>query len=271
MTAIIYPVQGAWIWGGGWLSELSFFDFAGSTVVHSVGGWAAITGAIILGPRRGKYDENGDVQTFNGSSLPLVSLGTFILWLGWLGFNGGSLPSLTSAEDAVQLAIIYTNTTMAASGGILASIILSQLLTKRIDVTIVLNGALAGLVSITANPLTPDIGQAVLIGAVGGTIIVITIPLMDKFKIDDVVGAIPVHLFAGIWGTLAASFTHPEVHLLTQLVGISAIGIFTATASAATWFALKYTIGIRLSKGEEMLGLDRVELGTPAYPEFRIG
>jgi Amt family ammonium transporter len=271
MTAVIYPIQGAWLWGGGWLMKLGFYDFAGSTIVHSVGGWAALTGAVILGARRGKYDEGGKVQKINGSSLPLVTLGTFILWLGWLGFNGGSLPQLASAQDAISLAIIYTNTTMAAAGGILSSVVLLQLLSKRIDVTIVLNGALAGLVSITANPATPDMGQAMLIGAVGGAIVVWTTPLLDRFKIDDVVGAVPVHLFAGIWGTLAAGFTHPEAQIGTQIIGVLAIGLFVAATSAATWLALKHTVGIRLSKGEEMLGLDKVELGTPAYPEFRVG
>lgn len=270
LTAFIYPLTGSWHWGGGWLSELGFVDFAGSTMVHSVGGWAALTGALVLGARRGKYDDAGNSQRMNASALPLATLGAFILWLGWYGFNGGSLSELTTPEDAIRLAHIYVNTTMGAAGGILAAIVLLQLIRRKIDVKIALNGALAGLVSITAGPDTPGPWLACLIGAVGGTLLVFSTPLLDRLRIDDVVGAIPVHLVAGIWGTLAVCLSNDSADPLVQLAGILAIGSFTAGTTLALWMALRNTIGLRLSKGEEALGLDRVELGTPAYPEFRL-
>ncbi|MCG8547642.1 MAG: ammonium transporter, partial [Alphaproteobacteria bacterium] len=210
LSALIYPVQGAWLWGGGWLDKLGFADFAGSTLVHSVGGWAALTGAIFIGARRGKFDTDGKPKRIPASSLPLATLGTFILWLGWLGFNGGSQLAMGSAKDAIAIANIYVNTTMASAGGLLAAVMLTQLLSKRIDLAMALNGALGGLVSITAGPDTPVVGQAVLIGAVGGSLVVIATPLLERCRIDDVVGAIPVHLVAGIWGTLAVPLTNPE-------------------------------------------------------------
>lgn len=270
LTALIYPIAGAWHWGGGWLSDLGFVDFAGATMVHSVGGWAALTGAFVLGARRGKYDDEGQVRRMNASALPLATLGTFILWLGWYGFNGGSLAELRTADDAVRLARIYMNTTMGAAGGILTAIILLQLFRRKIDVRLALNGALAGLVSITASPDTPGPWLALLIGSVGGMLVVASTPVLDNLKIDDVVGAIPVHLVAGIWGTLAVCFSHSEANLIVQLVGIAAIGSFVACSGFLVWYAIRYTIGLRLSKGEEILGLDRVELGTPAYPEFQL-
>ncbi|MGI9419161.1 MAG: ammonium transporter [Geminicoccaceae bacterium] len=270
LTAFIYPIEGAWAWGGGWLSKLGFVDFAGATIVHSVGGWAALTGAIILGARRGKFDADGKPRKMNASSLPLATLGTFILWLGWLGFNGGSVAKLSSAADAVLLANIYANTMLAAAGGLVVSVIMAQILYRRIDVGIVLNAALGGLVSITACPDTATVWQSILIGGIGGAIVVLSTSLLDRFGVDDVVGAVPVHLFAGIWGTFAVAFAHPDASPVVQLLGIAAIGLFTAATSTLVWLAIKWTVGLRLSKAEEMLGLDRVELGTPAYPEFRL-
>ena len=270
LTALIYPIQGAWHWGGGWLADLGFADFAGSTIVHSVGGWAALTGAIFLGARRGKYTADGKTQRFPASSLPLATLGTFILWFGWLGFNGGSQLALGSAADAVAISNIYVNTTMASAGGVLAAVILTQILSKRVDLTLVLNGALGGLVSITAAPDTPGVGEAILIGAIGATLVTLATPLLDRFKIDDVVGAIPVHLVAGIWGTLAVPLTNPAASFTTQIIGIGAIGLFVISASSLTWFLLKQTIGLRLTQAEEALGIDKVECGTLAYPEFRL-
>ncbi|MGI9425705.1 MAG: ammonium transporter, partial [Hyphomicrobiaceae bacterium] len=202
LCGVIYPIQGSWEWGAGWLDDMGFSDFAGSTLVHSTGGWAALAGAIIVGARKGKYGDNGQVNPMPGSNMALATLGTFILWLGWFGFNGASQLAMGTIADASSVAKIFVNTNLAAAGGVVAAIILNQIIYGKVDLTMALNGALAGLVSITAEPLTPAIWQAVAIGAVGGVIVVFAVPLLDKFKIDDVVGAIPVHLFAGIWGTL---------------------------------------------------------------------
>ncbi|PCI48954.1 MAG: ammonium transporter [Alphaproteobacteria bacterium] len=271
LTGIIYPIQGAWTWGAGWLNVMGFSDFAGSTIVHSVGGWAALTGAIILGARKGKYGPNGQVRPIPGSSLTLATLGTFILWLGWFGFNGASQLALGSAIDATAVSQIFANTNMAAAGGVVAALCLTKFLYKKVDLTMVLNGALAGLVSITAEPLTPTIGEAILIGAVGGALVVLVVPLLDKLRIDDVVGAIPVHLVCGIWGTLAVVFTNDSATLLNQVIGISAIGAFVALASTIVWYGLKVTVGIRMSVEDEHKGGDLAELGMEAYPEFGIG
>jgi Amt family ammonium transporter len=268
LTAVIYPVQGAWQWGGGWLSELGFADFAGSTIVHSAGGWAALTGAIILGARRGKYGADGRMHPMPGSSLPLATLGTFILWLGWLGFNGGSQLALGSAADATAIAVIYVNTTMAAAGGVMVAVLLTQALYRKVDLTMALNGALAGLVSITAGPDTPAVGEAILIGAVGGGLVVVFVPLLDRLRIDDVVGAIPVHLIAGIWGTMAVPLTNAGASFATQAIGVATIGAFVAAASTLVWLTLKGVMGLRLSEAEEAMGLDQAELGMLAYPEF---
>jgi Amt family ammonium transporter len=268
LTALIYPVQGAWQWGGGWLAEMGFADFAGSTIVHSVGGWAALTGAVILGARRGKYDSKGRVHPMPGSSLPLATLGTFILWLGWLGFNGGSQLALGSAADAIAIATIYANTTMAAAGGVVATVLLTQLVYRKVDLTMALNGALAGLVSITAGPDTPSIGAAIAIGAVGGALVVVFVPLLDRLRIDDVVGAIPVHLVAGVWGTLAVPLTNAGASFFAQAVGVLAIGGFVIVASAIVWKLLDLTVGLRVGEAEEAMGLDQAELGMLAYPEF---
>ena len=271
LTGVLYPITGAWTWGGGWLSEMGFADFAGSTIVHSVGGWAALTGAIILGARKGKYGADGSVHPMPGSNLPLATLGTFVLWLGWFGFNGGSQLAMGSAADVIAIANIYGNTSMAAAGGVVAAAILTQILYKKVDLTMALNGALAGLVSITAGPDTPTIGSAIIIGAIGGILVVVAVPLLDKLKIDDVVGAVSVHLVCGIWGTMAVPFTNDGASFGVQLTGDVAMGAFTIIASAIVWLILKFTVGIRLSEEDEALGSDAVELGLEAYPEFGKG
>lgn len=270
LTSIIYPLQASWKWGGGFLDEMGFLDFAGSTVVHSVGGWAALVGALILGPRLGKY-KDGRTIPMPGSNLTLATLGTFILWLGWFGFNGGSQLAMGTVGDVADVSRIFANTNTAAAGGAIAALILTQLLYKKADLTMILNGALAGLVSITAEPLTPTLGAATLIGAVGGVIVVFAVPFLDKLKIDDVVGAIPVHLFAGIWGTIAVVFTNPEASLGTQIYSILVVGIFVVVTSAIVWFILKAVMGIRVGEEEEITGLDTTELGMEAYPEFSKG
>ena len=270
LTGIMYPISGSWKWGGGWLDAMGFQDFAGSTVVHSVGGWAALAGILVLGPRIGKY-KNGRVNPMPGSNLALATLGTFILWLGWFGFNGGSQLAMGTVGDVSDVSRIFANTNMAAAAGAVTALLLSQILYKKPDLTMVLNGALAGLVSITAEPLAPTLFGALWIGAVGGVIVVLTIPLLDKFKLDDVVGAIPVHLFAGIWGTIAVIFYNSDANLITQLTGILAYGVFTFVASLVVWFILKAVMGIRVSEEDEITGLDMAELGMEAYPEFSKG
>ncbi|MBO6539943.1 MAG: ammonium transporter [Rhizobiaceae bacterium] len=268
LTGILYPITGAWTWGGGWLKEMGFSDFAGSTIVHSVGGWAALSGAIILGSRSGKYGADGQLHPIPGSNMALATLGTFILWLGWFGFNGASQLAMGTIGDASDVSRIFANTNLAAAGGVVAAIVLAQVLYKRVDITFALNGALAGLVSITAEPLAPGPFASILIGAVGGVVVVVTVPLLDKLKIDDVVGAIPVHLFAGIWGTLVVPFSNSGASYGTQITGIVAMGAFTFIASGVIWYILKLTMGIRVSREEEELGLDKAEIGVEAYPEF---
>ena len=267
LVAVIYPVQASWKWGGGFLDAMGFQDFAGSTVVHSVGGWAALTGAIILGPRLGKY-KDGKVNPMPGSNLALATLGTFILWLGWFGFNGGSQLYMDTSGNVADISRIFSNTNTAAAAGAVAALILTQLLYKKPDLTMILNGALAGLVSITAEPLTPSLVSATLIGAVGGVIVVFAVPLLDRLKIDDVVGAIPVHLFAGIWGTLAVCFTNSAASFSVQVTSIVIVGAFVTVASAVVWLVLKAMFGLRVSEEAEITGLDRSELGMEAYPEF---
>ena len=277
LTGFIYPISGSWKWGAGWLADMSFLgegvafqDFAGSTIVHSVGGWAALTGAIILGPRIGKYVDGRTVPMV-GSSIPLATLGTFILWLGWFGFNGGSQLALGSISNAADVSRIFANTNLAAAGGVVAAMIMSQIMYGKVDVTFALNGCLAGLVSITAEPLAPSGGLAILIGAVGGLIVVFAVPMLDKMKIDDVVGAIPVHLFAGIWGTIAVVFSNGDANLVAQLIGIAAYAVFTVVASAIVWLALKAVMGLRADEEAEIAGLDVSEVGVEAYPEFTSG
>lgn len=267
LTAFIYPLQASWKWGGGFLDAAGFLDFAGSSVVHSVGGWAALAGALILGPRLGKY-KDGRTVPMPGANLPLATLGTFILWLGWFGFNGGSQLAMGSISDVADVSRIFVNTNAAAAMGAVVALVATQVLYGKVDLTMVLNGALAGLVSITAEPLTPSIAMASLIGGIGGIIVVVAVPLLDKFKIDDVVGAIPVHLIAGIWGTLAVTLTNPDASIGTQLYGILIIGLFAFIASAIVWWLLAKTIGIRVSEEDEIVGLDKSELGMDAYPEF---
>jgi len=270
LTAVIYPVQASWKWGGGFLNEMGFLDFAGSTVVHSVGGWAALTGAIILGPRIGKY-KDGRTHPIPGSNLALATLGTFILWMGWFGFNGGSQLYMDSAANVADISRIFANTNTAAAAGAVTALILTQVLFKKPDLTMILNGALAGLVAITAEPLTPTLVSSTLIGAVGGVIVVFAVPLLDRLKIDDVVGAIPVHLFAGIWGTIAVVFTNSDANLGTQLYSIAVVGGFVVVSSGVVWTILKVTMGIRVGAEEEINGLDVTELGMEAYPEFSKG
>jgi ammonium transporter, Amt family len=270
LTGFIYPIEASWQWGGGFLSEMGFSDFAGSTLVHAAGGFAALAGALILGPRLGKY-KDGRVNPMPGSNLALATLGTFILWLGWFGFNGASQLALGTEADANAVAIIFANTNMAAAAGAVAALILTQLLYKKVDLTMVLNGALAGLVSITAGPLDPTLFGALWIGAVGGVIVVLAVPFLDKLKIDDVVGAIPVHLIAGFWGTLAVPFYTEGTSFVTQIIGFAIIGAFVFVVSVIVWLILKATVGIRVSEEAEANGLDVSELGMEAYPEFTKG
>jgi len=270
LVALIYPIEASWKWGGGFLDSLDFQDFAGSTLVHSAGGWAALTGAIILGPRIGKY-KGGRVNPMPGSGLALAALGTFILWMGWFGFNGGSQLAMNDAANVADIGRIFANTNAAAAGGAVAVLLLTQLLYKKPDLTMILNGALAGLVAITAEPLTPGLGQATLIGAVGGVIVVFTVPLLDRLQIDDVVGAVPVHLFAGIWGTLAVVLTNPGATLTAQLTGIVVIGAFVVVASTVVWLILRVVFGLRVNEEAEINGLDVSELGMEAWPEFAKG
>ena len=269
LTGIIYPIGASWQWGGGWLSEAGFYDFAGSTVVHAAGGFAALAGAIVLGARLGKY-KDGRVVPMPGSNLALATLGTFILWMGWFGFNGGSQLAAGTVGDITDVGRIFANTNMAASAGAVAALLLTQALYKKADLTMVLNGALAGLVSITASPLEPTLFGALWIGAVGGVIVVFVVPLLDKLKIDDVVGAIPVHLVAGFWGTMVVP-VYADASFGTQLTGFVAIGAFTFVASLICFVILKGVVGIRVSEEAEINGLDMSELGMEAYPEFSKG
>lgn len=268
LTGVMYPISGSWQWGGGWLSQMGFSDFAGSTIVHSVGGWAALAGALILGPRLGKY-KDGRVNPMPGSNLALATLGTFILWLGWFGFNGGSQLAAGTVGDITDVGRIFANTNMAAAAGALVAMVLTQVMYRKVDLTMVLNGALAGLVSITAEPLEPSLFGSLLTGGVGGVIVVLTVPMLDRMKIDDVVGAIPVHLFAGIWGTLAVAFYTGNWG--AQIVGILAYGVFTFVIGLVIWIVLKGVMGIRVSEEAEINGLDTTELGMEAYPDFSKG
>ncbi|WP_120500233.1 ammonium transporter [Roseovarius sp. EL26] len=270
LTALIYPIQASWKWGGGFLDGMGFQDFAGSTIVHSVGGWAALTGAIILGPRLGKY-KKGRITAFPGSNLALATLGTLILWLGWFGFNGGSQLYMDSAGNVADISRIFVNTNTAAASGALTTLVLTQVMYKKPDLTMILNGALAGLVAITAEPLAPSLPLATLIGGIGGAIVVFTVPLLDRLQIDDVVGAIPVHLCAGIWGTLAVVLSNSDANLMTQLTAIVIIGAFVTVTSTLVWLTLKSVFGLRVDEQTEIDGLDMSELGMEAYPDFTTG
>ena len=270
LSGIIYPIQGHWSWGKSELGGLisGFSDFAGSTVVHSVGGWAALAGVLILGARKGKYSKDGLVRPLPGSNLPMATLGTFILWMGWFGFNGGSQLSLGSKEDIDGIALVIVSTNMAACGGAVIAAVLTQLIYKKVDLTMVLNGALAGLVSCTAGP-NLGIGVALIEGLVGGALIVFAIPFFDKIKIDDPVGALSVHLVAGIWGTLAVGIFNPEIAFLAQIKGIVVIGAFVFVSSFIVWKALDLLVGLRVDVETEVNGLDIHETGLEAYPEFK--
>ena len=265
LAAVIYPIQGSWTWGGGFISEMGFSVFAGSTIVHSVGGWAALAGVILLGARTGKYTDDGKVKLIAPSNLPLATLGTMILWLGWFGFNGGSQLAMATKSDVNAIASVFVNTNIAACAGAVTAMVLTQLLYKRVDLTMVLNGALAGLVSITAGPDYPDMWLATLIGIIGAGLTVLAIPMWDKLKIDDPVGALSVHLVAGVWGTLAVGIFKEDASLLTQLYGILIIGAFVFASSFAAWYIIKLVMGIRISSEEEVQGIDIAEFGHSAY------
>ncbi len=267
MTGFIYPVQGFWKWGGGFLDALGFLDFAGSGVVHLCGASAAIAGVLLLGARKGKY-VNGRIKAIPGANLPLATLGTLILWLGWFGFNGGSELKISDVTEANAVAMIFVNTNTAAAGGLVAALMLSRAWFGKADLTMALNGALAGLVAITAEPLTPTPLVATLVGAIGGLLVVASIIFMDKAKIDDPVGAISVHGVCGIWGLLAVAFTNPEGSLVAQLIGIVTIFAWVFGTSLVTWFIIKAVMGIRVSEEEEIEGVDVAECGLAAYPEF---
>ena len=269
LTGFIYPVQGYWKWGGGFLDGLGFLDFAGSGVVHLCGATAAIAGVILLGARKGKYSKSGQVNAIPGANLPLATLGTLILWLGWFGFNGGSELKVSDVGEANAVALVFVNTNMAAAGGLVGALVLARLWFGKADLTMALNGALAGLVAITAEPLTPTPVAATLIGLVGGLIVVPSIIFMDRtFKIDDPVGAISVHGVVGIWGLLAVCLTNPDASLSAQLIGIAVIFGWVFVTSFATWFVIKAILGIRVSEEEEYEGVDLGECGLEAYPEF---
>ncbi|MYF49943.1 MAG: ammonium transporter [Gammaproteobacteria bacterium] len=268
MTGFIYPVQGFWKWGGGALDALGFVDFAGSGVVHMCGATAALAGVLLLGPRNGKYGADGRVNALPGANMPLATLGMFILWFGWFGFNGGSELKVSNVDEANAVAQVFANTNIAACGGLVAALVLARALFGKADLTMALNGALAGLVSITASPLAGSIELSLFVGAVGGILVVFSITLLDKLKIDDPVGAISVHGSAGIWGLLAACLTDPEAALGAQVIGIVAIFAWTFITSLIVWYALKKAMGIRISEDEEYTGADLAETGIEAYPEF---
>jgi Amt family ammonium transporter len=269
LTGFIYPIQGFWKWGGGFLQEAGFLDFAGSGVVHLCGAAAALAGVLLLGARKGKYGPGGQVNPIPGANLPLATLGTLILWLGWFGFNGGSELKVSDVGEANSVALVFVNTNMAAAGGLVAALILARLRFGKADLTMALNGALAGLVAITAEPLTPEPLQATLIGAVGGLLVVTSIVTLDKLRIDDPVGAISVHGVVGMWGLLAVCFTNGGwAQLPAQLMGLGSIFAWVFGASFVVWFVLKKTLGIRVSEEEEYEGVDLSECGLEAYPEF---
>ena len=268
MTGFIYPVQGFWKWGGGFLDAAGFQDFAGSGVVHLAGATAALAGVWLLGPRKGKYDKAGRPQAIPGANLPLATLGTFVLWLGWFGFNGGSQLVISDVENANAVARIFVNTNTAAAGGVIAALITAKLKFGKADLTMALNGALAGLVAITAEPLMPSPLVATLIGAVGGVIVVFSILGLDRIRIDDPVGAISVHGVVGIWGLLAVPFTNDAASFGVQLLGAVSILLWVGIVAGAVWAALKFTVGIRVSEQQEYDGVDVSECGLEAYPEF---
>ena len=269
LTGFIYPIQGYWKWGGGWLDAAGFLDFAGSGVVHMCGGAAALAGVLLLGARKGKYGPSGEVRAIPGANLPLSALGTLILWLGWFGFNGGSELMISNVDEANAVSLVIVNTNMAAAGGLVAALMTARLWFGKADLTMALNGALAGLVAITAEPLTPSPLAATIIGAIGGAIVVASIVMLDrKLKIDDPVGAISVHGVVGIWGLIAVCFTNGDASIGAQLLGIVSIFVWVFVTSLAVWYALSKVMGIRVSEEEEYEGVDIGECGVEAYPEF---
>ncbi|WP_168015804.1 ammonium transporter [Halomonas salinarum] len=270
MTGFIYPVSGYWTWGGGWLADVGYSDYAGSGIVHLAGAAAALAGVIVLGPRKGKYGKDGSIYAIPGANMPLATLGTFILWMGWFGFNGGSELKLSDATSANNVAQVFVNTNAAAAGGVIAALILAKLWFRKADLTMALNGALAGLVAITADPLSPSALGATIIGAIGGLIVVLAIVSLDKLKLDDPVGAISVHGVVGIWGVLAVPLSNDGASFGAQIIGIVGIVAWVFLASLVVWLILKATMGVRVSEEEEYEGVDLAECGLEAYPEFNV-
>nr|WP_207192041.1 ammonium transporter [Halochromatium roseum] len=268
LTGFIYPMQGYWKWGGGWLDGIGFSDFAGSGIVHLCGAAAALAGVLLLGARKGKYGKDGSINAIPGANLPLATLGTFILWLGWFGFNGGSQLVVSNISDANAVAAVFVNTNMAAAGGLVFALLTARLIFGKADLTMALNGALAGLVAITAEPLTPIPLAATLIGGVGGVIVVFAIISLDKLRIDDPVGAISVHGVVGMWGLLAVPITNPDAGIVPQLIGLVSIFAWVFITSIIVWLLIKLVMGIRVSEEEEYEGVDVGECGLEAYPEF---
>ncbi|WFE70206.1 ammonium transporter [Halomonas sp. M1] len=270
MTGVIYPVSGYWTWGGGWIDAIGFSDFAGSGIVHMAGAAAALAGVLVLGPRKGKYGNDGTIRAIPGANLPLATLGTFILWMGWFGFNGGSELKVSDVDSANNVAQVMVNTNAAAAGGVIAALILAKLWFRKADLTMALNGALAGLVAITAEPLAPTAFGSMLIGMVGGLIVVVSIVMLDKLKLDDPVGAISVHGVVGIWGCLAVPLSNADATFGAQIIGMLGIFAWVFLASLVVWLVLKAIMGIRVSEEEEYEGVDIAECGLEAYPEFSV-
>lgn len=270
LTGFIYPIEGYWKWGGGFLDAKGFADFAGSGVVHLTGASAALAGVLLLGPRIGKYGKNGEINAIPGSNLPLATLGMFILWLGWFGFNGGSELKVSNIDEANAVAKVFVNTNMAACGGLLAALITAKFLFGKADLTMAINGALAGLVAITAEPLAPSPLWATIVGVIGGVLVVFSVIGIDKLRIDDPVGAISVHGVVGIWGVMAVPFSNSETHFSIQALGVISIFAWVFITSLIVWFVLKKLVGLRVSQEEEYEGVDMAECGMEAYPEFKI-
>ena len=268
LSAFIYPIQGAWSWGGGFLAELGFVDFAGSSIVHLTGASAAFAAVLLLGPRLGKYSKSGAVMAIPGANMPLATLGTLVLWFGWFGFNGGSQLALSSTADANAIASAFVNTNISAAGGTVAAYLFTKVFFKKADLTMILNGALAGLVAITAQPVTPPSWLAAIVGFTAGILVVLSIIFLDKLHVDDPVGAISVHGVVGIFGTLVVPISDSGATLLNQLIGASVILAWGFLTSFVLWGLLKFTIGIRVTKEQEYAGLDKVDCGVEAYPEF---
>ncbi|ALO43231.1 ammonium transporter [Pseudoalteromonas phenolica] len=268
LTGLIYPIEGFWTWGGGFLSEMGFVDFAGSAIVHGAGAAAALAGVLLLGARRGKYGKNGEVYPIPGSNMPLATLGTFILWMGWFGFNGGSQLFIADKANAVAVSQILVNTNAAAAAGAIAALLVCKVLWGKADLTMILNGALAGLVVITAEPASPSPTLAVLLGALGGSLVVFSIVFLDKAKIDDPVGAISVHGTCGALGIMLVPLSNGDANFVTQLIGLVSIFAFVFIASYIVWAILKSTMGIRVGEEEELSGMDQHDCGVDAYPEF---